>query len=123
MTTEQLTDFYRHRYRLWRDAEQWLKFNREVVAHGFGTRFHVNMATVLAGKPATWITHDTRTQEFCDFLHLPQVSLEDSAQMEPEDFRAAGDYEELFDHLPALFDNWASYLEAHELPYTRPELP
>lgn len=123
VTLEQLTDLYRHRYRLFRDPDEWLRFNREVVAYGFGTRFHVNMATVLAGKPATWVTHDTRTREFCDFLHLPQVSLEDSAEMEPEDFRAAADFEELFDHLPALFDNWASYLEAHDLPYTRPALP
>lgn len=123
VTLEQLTDLYRNRYRLFRDPDEWLRFNREVVAFGFGTRFHVNMATILAGKPATWVTHDTRTREFCDFLHLPQVSLEDSAEMEPEDFRAAADFEEFFDHLPALFDNWASYLEAHNLPYTRPQLP
>lgn len=123
VTSERLTDFYRHRYRLFRDPDDWLRFNREVVAYGFGSRFHVNMATILAGKPATWITHDTRTREFCDFLHLPHVSLEDSADMEPEDFRAAADYEELFDHLPALFENWATYLEAHDLPYTRPKLP
>ncbi|MGO0575850.1 polysaccharide pyruvyl transferase family protein [Ornithinimicrobium panacihumi] len=123
VTRQELTDFYRNRYRLWRDPDQWLQFNREVVAFGFGTRFHVNMATVLAGKPATWITHDTRTREFCDFLHLPHVSLEDSAEMEPQDFRAAANYDALFDHLPALFDNWASYLEAHNLPYSRPKLP
>ena len=100
-----------------------MTFNKESVAYGYGTRFHVNMATILSGKPATWITHDTRTQEFCDFLHLPHVSLEQSAEMEPEDFRAAADYEAFFDHLPALFDNWASYLESHGLPYERPALP
>lgn len=122
-TTAQFTDLYRNRYRLWRDPDQWLQFNREVVAHGFGTRFHVNMATMLAGKPATWITHDTRTREFCDFLHLPHVSLQDSAEMAPEDFRAAADYEAMFDHLPQLFDNWQSYMEAHDLPYRRPKLP
>ena len=43
--------------------------------------------------------------------------------MEPEDFRAAADYEAMFDHLPQLFDNWASYLEAHGLPYDKPVLP
>lgn len=123
VTRAQLVDLYRNRYRLFRSPEPWLQFNREVVAHGFGTRFHVNMATLLSGKPATWITHDTRTREFCDFLHLPHVSLEDSAQMEPEDFRAAADYEAMFDHLPQLFDNWASYLEAHGLPYDKPVLP
>lgn len=123
VTRQQLTDFYRNRYRLWRDPDHWLQFNREVVAHGFGTRFHVNMATVLAGKPATWVTHDTRTREFCDFLKLPHVSLADSAEMAPEDFRAAADFEPMFDHLPQLFDNWASYLEAHGLPYERPALP
>lgn len=122
VTRTQLADFFRHRYRLFRNPDDWLQFNREVVAYGFGTRFHVNMATLLSGKPATWIAHDTRTREFCDFLHLPQVSLEDSVDMEPEDFRAAVRYEEMFDHLPQLFDNWASYLGRHNLPYSTPKL-
>ncbi len=120
VTEPELRAFYRNRYRLFRNPDDWLQFNREVISYGFGTRFHVNMATLLSGKPATWITHDTRTQEFCDFLRLPHVTLQDSVDMEPDDFRARADYEEMFDHLPALFENFAAYLAAHDLPYEVP---
>lgn len=122
VTVEKLTDLFRSRYRLFHDPDAWLDFNRRLTAFGYGTRFHVNMATILAGKPATWITHDSRTRELTDFLHLPTVSLEDSANMTAQDFREAANFDAMFDNLDALFDNWTEYMNAHDLPYTRPNL-
>lgn len=121
VSMEELRSFYRNRYRLFRNPEDWLQFNREVISYGFGARFHVNMATILSAKPATWITHDTRTQEFCDFLHLPHVTLDDSADMEPEDFRERATYEETFDHVNGLFDNFRGYLDRHGLRHRLPQ--
>ncbi|MFN8683780.1 polysaccharide pyruvyl transferase family protein [Paracoccus sp. P2] len=40
-----------------------------------GTRFHGNMAAMQSGVPSLWIVHDSRTQEFCDYLGLPQAPL------------------------------------------------
>lgn len=115
--------FFRNQYRMFRNPEDWMQMNREVVSHTFGTRFHVNMASILSGTPATWVTHDSRTRELARFFHVPNVSLEDSATMAPEDFQqVSSNYDEMFDHLPALFDNWNSYMEAHNLPYVRPKL-
>lgn len=119
-TREQLTEFYRSRYRLFRDPDDWLRFNAETISHTFGTRFHVNMASLLAGVPATWVTHDSRTRELCDVLHLPQVDLEAARDMAPEDFRAAAQFDDMFDALPGLFDSWAEYLNGHGLAYDPP---
>ncbi|MGB5952153.1 MAG: polysaccharide pyruvyl transferase family protein [Ornithinimicrobium sp.] len=119
-TRTQLEEFYRSRYRLFRHPEEWTQFNREVISFSYGTRFHVNMAALLAGIPATWITHDTRTLEFCALLGLPHVDLADSTDMSVEDFRAAADFELMFERLPALFANWADYLQAHGLEYSVP---
>lgn len=121
-TRERVLDLFRNRYRLFHDPEAWLDFNRRAVAFGYGTRFHVNMATILSGKPATWITHDSRTRELVDFLHLPSVTLEESASMKAEEFRHEANYDDMFNHVDSLFDNWAEYLAAHNLPYKRPVL-
>lgn len=118
----ELTDFFRNRYRLFRDPQEWLHFNAKIVAFGFGTRFHVNMATMLAGKPATWVTHDTRTRELVNFLRLPSVELEHAAQWTPAQFRKAAQYTEMFENLDYLFDNWAEYMAKSNLPYQRPDL-
>lgn len=122
-TRQEWEFFFRNQYRMFRNPDDWMQMNREVVSHTFGTRFHVNMASLLSGTPATWVTHDSRTRELARFFHVPSVSLEHSAMMTSEDFRrVSSNYDEMFDHLPALFDNWQSYMEAHNLPYVRPKL-
>ncbi|MDN5685496.1 MAG: polysaccharide pyruvyl transferase family protein [Brachybacterium sp.] len=122
-TRSEWEHFFRHQYRLFRNPEDWMQMNREVISHTFGTRFHVNMASLLSGTPATWVTHDSRTRELAEFFRVPHVSLEDSESMTPADFQQTSrDYDEMFDHLPALFDNWQAYMDAHGLPYVRPRL-
>lgn len=119
---EQVVSFFENRYRLFHHVDEWMDFNRRVVSYSFGTRFHVNMATLLSGKPATWVEHDTRTSELTNFLHLPSVSLKESASMEPSDFRRAAKFDSMFANIEHLFDNWAAYMAAHNLPYERPVL-
>lgn len=43
----------------------------------FGTRFHGNMAALLAGVPALWLAHDMRTDELCRHLNLPVMPHDD----------------------------------------------
>ena len=117
-TLSNLREMLRSRYRLFHDADEWLDFNRRVVRFGFGTRFHVNMATLLSGKPALWLTHDSRTRELCDHLNLPHLDLNEAVNLEPEELLAKTDYTAMFESLEENFQNWRSYLEAHELPTT-----
>ena len=80
------------------------------------------MATLLAGKPALWVTHDSRTRELVDFLNLPSVSLAELEGQTLKDLPNLAAYDSMFERLEDRFDNWANYMEAHDLPYRRPDL-
>ncbi len=72
---EDLKSHFKTRYRLFRNINDWKAFNKEHVSYTYGTRFHVNMASILSGKPALWITHDARTEELAKIFHLPSLDL------------------------------------------------
>ncbi|GIH75765.1 polysaccharide pyruvyl transferase family protein [Planobispora longispora] len=116
LARDRIEDYYQRRYRLFRDTKSWYRFNEESVSFTYGTRFHVNMASILSGKPALWLTHDARTRELTDFLHLPAVPLADVADMDVHDIRSLIDYDDFFDHVGGLFDNFNEYLAVNGLP-------
>lgn len=112
-----LVNYFRSRYRLFRHLEPWIDFNHEHVSFTYGARFHVNMASLLSGRPALWLTHDSRTRELTDTLTLPSLALEAAAEMpSPKDMRRNTDYSPMFDNLRALFDRFNDFLEAADLP-------
>ncbi|MBG0827848.1 polysaccharide pyruvyl transferase family protein [Planomonospora sp. ID67723] len=115
-TRSRLENYYQRRYRLFRDTKSWYRFNHESVSFTYGSRFHVNMASVLSGKPALWLTHDARTRELTDFLHLPAVPIETVQDMGAGEIRSLLDYDDFFDHIGGLFDNFNEYLAANGLP-------
>ncbi|CDT39230.1 hypothetical protein VCR4J2_500111 [Vibrio coralliirubri] len=58
----------------------------------FGARFHGNMTALMSGIPSLTITHDTRTQEFCDLLNLPSIDV----------FSLVNDGRSIFEHYQSL---------------------
>lgn len=42
-----------------------------------GTRLHGTMAALTAGRPGVIISHDSRTGELAETMHLPQLAMED----------------------------------------------
>lgn len=116
---EQLVAYFSRRYRRFRDFNPWWQFNREQVRFGYGTRFHGNMAVLLAGRPALWITHDSRTIELTRTLHLPSVTLTEALETSTEALEAAIDYEPMFDHLGMLFERFNGFLAENGLPLAR----
>lgn len=108
--------YFQTYYRLFRNVDAWYEFNDEYVSHTYGTRFHVNMASILSGIPALWITHDARTRELTDFLHLPNVPLTDIPKMTEVEIIESMNYDNFFDNLSNLFGNFNAYLETNGLP-------
>ncbi|WP_439103326.1 polysaccharide pyruvyl transferase family protein [Celeribacter marinus] len=49
----------------------------ERMDFAFGCRFHGNMMAMIAGTPAVWYVHDTRTQELCERLSLPTLCVQE----------------------------------------------
>lgn len=116
LTMEEVRSYYARHYRLFRDIRTWYDFNRDYVSFSYGSRFHVNMAAHLSGVPALWITHDSRTAELTDFLHLPSIDLETAHHLSPVELRKLYDPTDFFDHVHSLFSNFADYLDIFGLP-------
>ncbi|HFM2961695.1 TPA: polysaccharide pyruvyl transferase family protein, partial [Escherichia coli] len=89
---------------------------RECVDYTFGTRFHVNMASVLSGVPALWLTHDARTQELTEFFNLPSIDLDVINSMSLSQIKSYINYDRFFKNINQLFNNFNEYLEVNGLP-------
>jgi hypothetical protein len=108
-----VVDYVRRRLHLFRRTEDWYEFNRTNVKATFGTRFHVNMASILSGKPALWLTHDSRTRELVEAMDLPSLpstAMIDRAGVPPMD------YSRFFDKIDGHFDRFNEYLSLNGLP-------
>jgi len=113
---EHITKFYQSRYRLFRNIEDWVGFNQSSVAFTYGTRFHVNMASLISGVPALWLTHDARTSELVELLRLPSIPVEDAVGLSIEDLADRIDFEEFLDHYEAALENFRDYLKNAGIP-------
>ena len=66
------------------DGKNILEYNKKMsqvfwnITFAFGTRFHGNMEAFRNGVPALWITHDSRTEELTNYLHLSSIKLSEA---------------------------------------------
>lgn len=109
-------DWVARRYRLFRDVKPWFDFNRESVSATIGTRFHVNMASLLSGVPAVWVTHDVRTQELCDALALPNVPISEIGRKPLRQIIEEADFGHFLHNVEDNFNNFQEFLECSGLP-------
>lgn len=114
-TEQVLKDYFMARYKNFKTLREWYSFNEEVIGFTYGTRFHVNMASILCGAPALWVTHDSRTQELTDYLKLPSVPLECANSLTTSELLAKVDYSEFFDNIERLFNSFNDYLSMFSL--------
>jgi hypothetical protein len=70
-----LRRFLETRLRVFFSVEEWLGCTRTTSA-AIGTRFHGNIAALLAGTPALFLVHDMRTLELCELLRAPHLVLD-----------------------------------------------
>lgn len=71
-------DFYhwcRMHMRVFFDVCAWMEYLRS-FDFVVGTRIHGTMLALQAGVPALCITHDSRTQELCDTMSIPSISVD-----------------------------------------------
>jgi hypothetical protein len=74
------------------------------------------MAAVVSGKPAIWVTHDERTKELTEFMHLPSIDIEHALDIDLLTPLKKDLYDDFFDHYPKLINNFNEYLNANALP-------
>ena len=115
---EDYARYIRENGRVFFDVDQWIAAMTQ-YDFSLGTRFHGNMAAVLAGKPALVIAHDTRTQEMCDLIKLPSLSVKDVSTIEPQSLYDGLSYEAFNKTYVHLYGTYKAFLEkngvAHRL--------
>lgn len=116
-SVEVLAQYWGRRYKLFRGMGEWLSFNKECVSFSYGSRFHVNMATLIAGKPALWVVHDERTLELTKFMNLPSVSISKFDHDGLSSLVNEKMYDEFFDNFPMLINNFKFYLQENGIDY------
>lgn len=119
LTQPQVERFFSTRFRLFRDPQSWYNFNSENVGFSYGTRFHANMASLLSGVPALWVTHDSRTEELTKVLRIPNLPKEAVSDLSSDEIRSLTDYRPMFSGLEELFEKFNEYLRVHKLPLLR----
>jgi hypothetical protein len=103
------------RMRLFLDTWPWYDF---LATHDFayGTRFHGNVAALLAGTPALLLAHDSRTLELADYHRMPFTPMpEFTAELKVEDLYESTDMSEFNAALPEGFDRYTAFLERNGL--------
>ncbi len=68
-----VTDYARRRVKAFFNVESWFSYLSGIDIY-CGTRLHGVLATLIAGKPAVLVAHDTRTTEMAKFLRIPALT-------------------------------------------------
>lgn len=111
LTDDQYRQYCRAHFRSFRKMEPWIKFLKDVDL-SVGTRFHGNMAALIAGTPALWLSHDQRTRELCELLSLPHLSLERAVEdLSIERFADLADFGDFRKNYSSNYERFKSYIE------------
>lgn len=88
----------------------------EGLDFAFGSRFHGNMMALNAGVPAVFIVHDTRTNELCETLNLPHISVNEINRKGGFDFSeiiGVANYDLFNTNFTKQCDNFDDFFTAH----------
>lgn len=112
-SADEIKDYYEKNGFIFWNIEDWNEFyKRENITFAFGTRFHGNMQALRNGVPALWITHDNRTKELTDFLHLPHMEIAQFQRIRcMEELFEICDYTEAAHKYNDLLENYIIFLK------------
>jgi polysaccharide pyruvyl transferase WcaK-like protein len=107
--------FITTRMRVFFAADDWIGCAR-TVSLAVGSRFHGNIAALLAGTPALFLVHDMRTAELCDLLRVPSLALDRPfGADEIVERMLAVDYGPFLAQVPRLMMEWRLFLARNGL--------
>lgn len=114
---KQVIEFFENHTRLFFDISEW---SAAIRSYDFavGSRFHGNIIALQNGVPAFVIAHDARTQELCELLHLPFLTINDIEFVSLEWLYELADYNSISAVYNQLFNNYIDFLEKNGLKHT-----
>ncbi len=109
--------FFSFNMRMFFDVQEWISCLR-TMAFSIGSRFHGNIAALMAGIPALFIAHDNRTLELCEFFSLPHLEVNRHySPLTIEQMIDRVDYNDFFSRLPLVFAHWKTFLARNDLDF------
>lgn len=117
ISQEQLRNFMKSNAKLFFNMDKWNEYLiKENFTFSFGSRFHGNMSALRNGTPALWITHDSRTSELIDVLHLPSLHISKLENIkDAEELLKYCDYSEFYRYYEALTREYVAFLNENNI--------
>jgi hypothetical protein len=108
--------YQQDRMRMFLDGWTWIDY-LATQDFAFGTRFHGNVAALLAGTPAMLLTHDSRTVELGEYHGIPHRPMAKvvADQTDAAELYDAADFESFNALMPQRFATYLDFLDRHEL--------
>lgn len=114
----EIEDYIKERGHIFFNQNDWREYlSNNKFTMSTGCRFHGNMIALLAGIPALWISHDSRTEELVKALKLPSIELEKAAKIQDiEELTAACEYKkDFYDNYERLYKDYLKFLSVNNL--------
>lgn len=103
------------RYRLFLDTWTWYDF-LETQDFAYGTRFHGNVAALLARTPAMLLAHDSRTLELAAYHEMPhRIVSEFTEDIQAAELYDTVDFSAFNAAMPDRFARYVAFLERNGL--------
>lgn len=114
---EELQAFMKKNAHMFFNFDEWNAYlQEENFTFAYGSRFHGNMMALRNKVPTLWITHDSRTSELVNTLHLPHISIEKAIKFHsPKELIPYCDYSEFYKLWPKMVKEYVSFLEENHL--------
>jgi hypothetical protein len=108
--------YQQDRMRMFLDGWTWIDY-LATQDFAFGTRFHGNVAALLAGIPAMLLTHDSRTVELAEYHGIPHRPMDKvvADQTDASELYDAADFESFNTLMPQRFATYLAFLDRNEL--------
>ena len=114
---ESLFEYMRNHRKMIFNINEWNDYlTNGGFTFAFGSRFHGNMNAFNHGIPTLWITHDSRTTELTETLHLPHITYQQFESVKSmEQLIEYCNYEDTEKHYPILLENYKQFLRENGL--------
>lgn len=110
LTYGEVHAFYTECGRYFYGLEDWVSRIAEEDDFSMGSRFHGNIAAILAGIPALMVNVDKRMKGMNDFFRIPSIDIEEFDMNKPlKYYREMADYSEFNKNYKKAYDNFVDY--------------
>ena len=111
MSYKEIHSFYKDCGRYFYSVNDWIKSLRK-DDFSMGSRFHGNIAAILAGIPALMVNVDNRMKGMNDFYKISSIDIKDFDLEKPlAYYRELADYSKFNQNYAAAYDNFVDYCE------------